>query len=31
MMSASLYGVVEDIIVETLERGEYRRVGMLGG
>jgi hypothetical protein len=31
MMSASLYGVVEDIIVGTLERGTLRRVGMLGG
>jgi len=30
-MSASLYGVVEDIIVGTLERGGYRRVGRTGG
>jgi hypothetical protein len=30
MISASLYGVVEDIIVETLERGTLRRVGRTG-
>jgi hypothetical protein len=30
-MSASLYGVVEDIIVGTLERGILRRVGRAGG
>jgi len=31
IISTILYGVVEVIIVGTLERGEYRRVGMLGG
>jgi hypothetical protein len=30
-MSASLYGVVEDIIVETLERGTLRITGRAGG
>ena len=31
IISASLYGVVEDIIVGTLERGGYRRAGRLWG
>jgi hypothetical protein len=31
MISATLYGVVEDIIVGILGKGGYRRVGMLGG
>jgi hypothetical protein len=31
MISATLYGVVEDIIVETLERGTLRRSGRAGG
>jgi hypothetical protein len=31
MISASLYGVVEDIIVETLERGTLRITGRAGG
>jgi hypothetical protein len=31
IISASLYGVSEDIIVRKLKRGGYRRVGMLGG
>jgi hypothetical protein len=31
MISASLYGVVEDIIVGILERGTLRRAGRGGG
>jgi len=31
IISASLYGVVEEIIVGTLERGTLRRVGGRGG
>jgi hypothetical protein len=31
IISASLYGVVEDITVGTLERGTLRRTGRAGG
>jgi len=31
MMSAILYGVVEDITVRTLERGTLRITGRAGG